>query len=61
MHYFARRGSDQRGTGLAEIGPLTTDAAACVVKLDRDDKVIGAFAVEGTTVRYRNQCTSATR
>jgi hypothetical protein len=61
VHYFARRGSDQRGTGLAEIGPLTTDAAACIVKLDRDDKVIGAFAVEGTTVKYHTQRTSATR
>jgi hypothetical protein len=55
VHYFARRGSDQRGTGLAEIGPLTTDAATCVLKLDRQNKVIGAFAIEGTTVRYHSQ------
>jgi hypothetical protein len=53
VHYFARRGSDQRATGLTPIGPLATDAAVCVVKLDREGKVSGAFAIEGTAVRYR--------
>lgn len=53
VHCFARRGSDQRGAGLTQIGPLATDATFCVVKLDREDKAIGSFAIEGTAVRYR--------
>jgi hypothetical protein len=51
-HYFARRGADPAGSGMVQIGPLTTDAPLCVVKLDRSQKVLGSFVVEGTKVKY---------
>ncbi len=53
VHYFARRGSDQQGSGLTQIGPLATDAAVCVVKVDRNDEFRTAFAIEGTSIRYQ--------
>lgn len=53
IHLFAQRGSSGRGTALANIGPLETDAGMCIVKIDRDDKVSGALAIGGSVVRYR--------
>ena len=53
VHYFARRGADRRSGELTKFGPLATDALAGVVKLDRDERILGTFAIEGTSLKYR--------
>ena len=48
-HYFAQRGLDAP-PGPVTLGPITTDADVCLVRVSREGKVSGVFALGGTEV-----------